>query len=334
LEVKGRIRGAAHRQLARARHRRGIPVVLAVDIEPDPRLVERDNPEPWEGFVRFAGEIPALRELLRSRTGISPHFTWLIRMDPQIAAGWGSARWAVDTYGELLAALTAAGDELGLHVHTWRWDGSTGNWVAEREDSEWVAHCTRKSLDTFEGIYGRAPRVASGGDRFTSPTMLSLLAERGVCIDLTVAPGEPPQGPLADGERTNGLTPDYSDAPGRPYRPRSFDEFTVSDAASEVGLTLMPLLSAPQAEGGRAPLLAWSEPAEFRLRLQRLLAAVSPPVLTLVARTDLATFHPQWDWFVENLEEIARHPQLRAKFMTASEAAAELDGPAHQPLES
>jgi len=53
-------------------------------------------------------------------TGSPVHFSWFLRMDPQITHTYGSPDWVVTRYPKLIEGLDAAGDELGLHVHPWR----------------------------------------------------------------------------------------------------------------------------------------------------------------------------------------------------------------------
>jgi hypothetical protein len=312
----------ASRSLARFRRGDGPPLLLCIDIEPDPRLVERDNPAPWLGFERFVAELPALRDRLKAAGGRAPRFTWFLRMDPQIADTWGSAAWVNQEYGEALAALAQEGDELGLHTHTWRWDGSAGEWVADREDPEWIEHCTTMALDAFEASFGRPCRAHRGGDRQLSAEMLSLLVARGVEVDLTVEPGQPPAGALAPGEQARGTTPDYRDAPTEPYRFRNACDFLAPDPRGGAPL-MIPLLSTPDGDGQRSPLFLWTEPAAFAARLDALLGQASPHALAFGIRTDLPLI-PEWDWFIENVEQLARHPSLgRSRFVTASEAAAD-----------
>jgi hypothetical protein len=311
------------RSLARLRRRDGPPLLLCIDVEPDPRLVERDNPAPWRGFERFVAELPNLRDRLEAVGARAPRFTWFLRMDPQIADTWGSAAWVNDEYGEALRALQEQGDELGLHMHTWRWEDTAGAWVADREDPEWIEHCMTMALDAFEASFGRRCRAHRGGDRQLSPEMLSVLVARGVEVDLTVEPGLPPAGALAPEEHARGTTPDYREAPTQPYRFGSASDFLSPDPRGGAPL-MIPLLAAPDGNGGRAPLYLWTEPATFASRLDALLAQASPLALAFGIRTDLPLI-PEWDWFIENLECLAAHPSLRrSRFVTASEAAADL----------
>ena len=147
--------GAVSRQLDRLRRRTAIPIVLGIDVEPDPRTFDPGERPPWRGFERFLERLPALRERLAQTTNAPASFTWFLRMDPQIEQACGSAGWVAETYRDKLAKLAADGDELALHTHTWRWEQPERQWVADYEDAEWVDHVLTLGLDAFESSLGR-----------------------------------------------------------------------------------------------------------------------------------------------------------------------------------
>ena len=301
----------------------GPPLILCIDVEPDPRLPDRANPAPWRGFERFVEEMPALRARLRSATGQAPHFTWFLRMDPQVADTWGSATWVEDEYGEQLAALRAEGDERGLHTHSWRWDEAADSWLADRADPGWVAHCTTVAFDAFEAAFAETCRTFRGGDRHITPELLALAAARGVEVDLTIEPGLAPEAALGAGEQALGDTPDYQHAPTAPYRYASVDDYLTPGPGGD-GPLMIPLFSAQEDGGGRSPLYLWTEPDEFAGRLDAELRAGVPPALAFGVRTDLPLI-PEWEFFVVNLEHVAEHARLGGSgYLTASEAAAGL----------
>src|SRR5260370_40805269 len=125
-----------------------IPVLFCVDIEPDEREVQWAATDPWTGFEKLVLSAPGIREALESATGRPAHFTWLLRMDPQVAEVWGEPGWAAHTYQRELAQLTDAGDELSVHPHNWRWNAPAGRWLSERADEGWVTHCAHMALDS------------------------------------------------------------------------------------------------------------------------------------------------------------------------------------------
>jgi len=321
---------AACRALDRVRRHTEVPVVLCVDVEPDLRVVDRDDQRPWRGFERFAERVPALRERVAAIAGAPPVITWFLRMDPQVAETWGWATWVAETYGDALTELVASGDELGLHTHTWRWNDGAGTWIADFEDRDWAEHCLTMGLDAFESAFGRPPLAHRGGDRFLSGPMLSRLGEAGVKIDLTIEPGWPPGPPSGDGLST-GTLPDYRRVPLRPYRSNPA-RFPAPDGDGE-GPLLVPLFSPPALRRRhRLPLPPDSHHFVSRLALEML--RETPPVLALVLRSDAAL--DSWDVVTANLEHLARHPRM--PFVTAGAVAGAVGGhssgaPAKRPEE-
>src|SRR5436190_12457798 len=97
-----------------------IPVVLALDVEPDDPEFVPNSRAPWLGFEAAVDLFAAIRDRLARATECDVHLSWFVRMDPQIAQGYGSAMWFVEQYSTEIAALRSAGDEIGLHTHAWR----------------------------------------------------------------------------------------------------------------------------------------------------------------------------------------------------------------------
>lgn len=298
-----------------------VPVVLCIDVEPDPRTYDRANAPGWAGFERLIEGIPALRERLSEAAGRPAAFTWFLRMDPQVADTWDSPAWVAETYEDPLADLMANGDELGVHIHPWRLEPKTGAWVADYQDPVWAEHCLTMGLDAFKTAFGHSPASHRGGDHFLTGAMLEVLDAHGVQVDLTVEPGVPPLG-AGGGETASGLRPDYRGVPTSPYR-SSPSRFPIADPDGSVRPLLVPLLSAPDVRPPfrRSPLYLWAFPAAIlRLRLAAELLRQRPPVLALAVRSDMALRARTWDRITGNLEHLAR--RRGAAFVTASEAAA------------
>jgi hypothetical protein len=307
--------GAVSRQIDRVRRRTAIPIVFGIDVEPDPRTFDPGEPPPWRGFERFLERLPALRERLAAATNAPASFTWFLRMDPQIEQSCGSAAWLAETYRDGLAKLTAEGDELALHTHTWRWDAPERQWVADYEDADWVDHVLTLGLDAFESSLGRPCEVYRGGDYYLDGAMFSRLVERGVRVDVTVEPGRAPVKPPKDEAR--GLLPDYRAVPRGPYW-SSPETFPVPDPSCATGPVVLPLYSTPSRHGGRWPLSPETTPGRFVPRLAAgLLLRQPPPVMVITARSD-APLNSRWDDLLYNLDHLARH--RRALFVTATGA--------------
>jgi hypothetical protein len=307
----------ACRLLAR-RRATDIPIVLCIDVEPDERVFARDDARRWDGFERLLPRVRSLRERLSQLAQAPVAFTWLIRMDPQVAETWGSPSWAVETYGDVFDELQASGDELGLHTHLWRWDRERDGWVTDN-DADWGERCVTMALDAYEASFGRPCPAHRGGDQALSGEALACLQARGVKVDFTVEPGLSPHGAAVPGEEALGMTPDYRGVPTRPYR-SSPATFPAPDPASTADPLLVPLVTGPALEGGwGSTLVLGTRPSLFSMRLLAELFRGPPPVLAFALRTD-PNYIRSWSNIVGNLEHLARHPGTR--FVAASDAAA------------
>src|SRR2546421_232493 len=300
----GRQVSAVWRVLDRVPRRPETPIVLCIDVEPDPLVFDPADPPPWLGFERLLQRVPALRQRLSEATGAPAAFTWCLRMDPQVAETWGSPAWVAQKYGDALAELTEAGDELGLHTHVWRWETKAGGWFADFEDPAWAEHCVDMALDAFETSFGRGCAAHRGGHYFLSGAMLSRLEKRGLSVDLTVEPGRAPLRAAEIREAARGLTPDYRGVPTRPYRSTP-SRFPASDPAARAGPLLVPLLS-PRSRRPpfrRVPLGLW-EPFHMARLAAELLR--KPPIAAFAIRSS-HVLGPEWDVIEGNLELLAQH---------------------------
>ena len=118
-----------------------IPVILCVDCEPDQHIWSLDHPSPWCGFEQMASASHSLRDRLERATGSPAHFSWTLRMDPQIALSYGSSAFLPLHFPAFFDSIDRIGDRVGVHIHAWRWDTTTTTWVADHEDPHWVSTC-------------------------------------------------------------------------------------------------------------------------------------------------------------------------------------------------
>jgi hypothetical protein len=213
-----------------------IPVVMCIDVEPDERLIDPELQEPWAGFELAYDFFSQLRSRLEAATGKPVHFSWFLRMDPQIAHTYGAADWVARRYPSLIDKIRSAGDALGLHVHAWRWEEKVENWVVDLDQS-WVDHCVRLSFESFRASLNQPCAYFRFGDLWTSNATLALVEELGGKIDLTPEPGQ--RGCRAD-EFFAGSFVDTSEIPRRPYHPSPSD-FRKPDAQNERKLWIIPL---------------------------------------------------------------------------------------------
>jgi peptidoglycan/xylan/chitin deacetylase (PgdA/CDA1 family) len=316
---------------------RRIPVLICIDAEPDARDVCLRGRVDWHGFEQTCGLFSEYRPQAERATGGPARFNWFLRMDPQIAAAYGSPGWAASHYAAEFSRLFAAGDELGLHTHPWRWDEGLNRWVADFGDQAWVSHCVRVSFDTFEAAFGRRCVSFRFGDRWTNEETLQLVEELGAEFDLTMEPGRPATAPaLPAGDLFTGAFPDYTRVPREPYRPSPSD-FTVDGGTG--GLWVVPqstgLLPAwPPARlyrravwrlryGPRQylPLSPGLDPVSFRRLADDILYGSPRPYLCLPLRSNDATHPDRAGAMRANLEALLAHPLAgRFSFATPVEA--------------
>jgi peptidoglycan/xylan/chitin deacetylase (PgdA/CDA1 family) len=199
---------------------RRLPIVFCIDVEPEARAIETETPLDWDGFEQVHRILADLRPRLAAATGRPVHFSWFLRMDPQVAWVYGSAGWVADRYREALRELANAGDELGLHCHSWRRDDGGRRWVADYADQSWVDHCVESSFRAFAESLGRPCLSFRFGDHWMNDATLALVERLGARFDLTVEPG---QGECPCAEPFVGRLTDFTDAPRRPYRPSGRD---------------------------------------------------------------------------------------------------------------
>jgi hypothetical protein len=220
-----------------------IPVLWCVDVEPDDFVFPPDHPSPWRGFEMLVEETRRLRPRLQEVTGEPARFTWFVRMDPQIALGYGASGWALTHLHAVFEKLRECGDAVGIHPHAWRWDRDRHVWISDHADQAWVDHCLEVSVEAYRDAFGDAPVYQRFGNRFMSTSTMNLARTLGVRLDLTVEPGESSIGPGEfQGGEWIGETPDFADAPRVPYQPDPSDFLRPSEGRAD-GLWAIPLTS-------------------------------------------------------------------------------------------
>lgn len=308
---------------------RALPLMYGIDVEPDGREVDRAAPD-WRGTVEFFKKLPELRDRLSRIAGQPVVFNWFVRADPQVEIAHGHAGWALQEFAADWKAALAAGDEIGLHMHPWRWDDARSRWVQDHADAEWMTHCLRMALETYQNHFGHPAGSYRGGDHFFNDAVARQLEEAGVRVDYSLEQ-LPESERLVPYELGTGVIPDMSRVPHHAYRPSTAD-FRIPDPAKREGLGLMPLTSYA---GGI--LYPWLKPELFERGLDLLLRDTSGlSHLALVGRTSLAAA-PSWEPLVANAETLARRAaEGKLEFTTATKAwdqAREwLDARSHQSV--
>jgi hypothetical protein len=302
-----------------------VPVLVLIDVEPDGFFVERTDTSPWTGFERSVEVMDEVREVLARRTGRPAHFIWLVRADEQVAAIYGSAGWAFERYRREFETLRAAEDEIGVHVHAYRWDDRAGNWIEDYGNQDWVERCVRTGVGAFEERFGCPPAAFSTGMDWTNQATIRLVSGLAIRYEFSAILGREPQ-PFPPRDAYTGVAPDCSRIPARPYHPRA-DDFLSAGADGEDGPWLIPQSSRvarifpsfkrglwdllhlqPIAPRCTRKLFLQDDPAEIQPAIADVLRSLERPYLTLAVRTDEYSRPNSTAIVRRNLERVLDHP--------------------------
>lgn len=319
-----------------------IPILLLIDCEPDEREPSVNRALPWTGFERLFDFLAAQRECLSAHTGQPARFGWFWRMDPQIETIYGCAEWGARAYARQIAEMVRAGDAIGLHTHAFRWDPAAARWVSDHGDPAWIEACLRRSFAAYRTALGSDCTMFRFGDGWFDSSVVPLLEELGVRIDLTIEPGVAPRAKLVAHEAATGLLPDRRGVPRRPYRPARSD-FRRQDTSGKVRLWELPvstgaLIKRPKLCRPLRLLRWWRSPKrpmlQFNLEIlpkrfpqvfDRVLEA-SPRYAAICVRSDAGMTEQRMDAIACNLDSILRHPLSRHfRFVAPDEALAALN---------
>jgi len=217
-----------------------IPVILCIDIEPDPQRPDPTDPRPWRGFERLYPFLRQLRHRIAATTGGPARMNWFWRMDPQVELVHKSAEWGPRRYQAVVEEMILAGDEHGIHPHAWRRDESRKCWINDYGTPSWIEHCVSTSCRAFESVFGKTCEMVRLGNRYFDDGVRATLERWGCVFDLTVEPGEGPEPELPQDYRTMKMGP---------YRP-SVEDFKKPDSGRSAGLWMIPLAAGVMAERG------------------------------------------------------------------------------------
>lgn len=307
-----------------------IPVILCIDVEPDPRRPDPTKTVPWRGFERLYPYLQELRPQMADATGEVARLNWFWRVDPQVETVYGSAEWALRRYEAEVAETVMAGDEHGVHPHAWRWDVALHGWVPDYGNPSWVEHCVVKSFMAFRSVFGKACESVRIGDRYFDDRVRGRLERLGCRFDLTVEPGEKPIRALAVREGYTGSVPDYRSVEMGPYRPR-VEYFRERDEDRSEGLWIIPLTSGVMSERGLrwrrylrrqwssmgpiptgyGTLRLWEPPELVQPAIEETLERLERPYLAFAIRSDVL-LNPWWGGNCrKNLESLLRRARSR-----------------------
>jgi hypothetical protein len=275
--------------------------VLCIDVEPDPQRPH--TPLPWQGFEQLYPYLQELRLRMSEATGEGAHLNWFWRVDPQIERVYGSAEWALRHYHVQISETMQAGDEHGVHPHAWRWDHSRNQWVHDYKNSLWVQHCVHTSLTTYKSVLGKPCEAVRLGGRFLDDQVCKTLEQLGCQFDLTVEPGEKPEGDCLQDYRTIAM---------EPYQP-SVHDFRKRETNRAEGLWIIPLAAGVMSERGQkwrrllrtyvsssgpipvgyGTLRLWEPPELVQAAVEETLENLERPYLAFAIRSDVLQ-NPWW----------------------------------------
>lgn len=218
-------------------------VILCVDLEPDRPLFGGNQHDryrrkfTWYGLNEVRNCVHESR-FIKDSSGHSPKLTGFARADEGVRAATGDVAFIFRTFKQTLKLL----DEIGLHLHLERWNGS--RWHIETEDANWLKKSIYDTLNAAKelGFHVKSCRI---GYNFHNTLTMNILAELGIKTDLTALPGLRSQLSLLDRAK-NLYSPDitvrfdWSNVPNRPYYPSAihFKEKTKNGPLLEIPVSV------------------------------------------------------------------------------------------------
>lgn len=325
-----------------------IPIILCIDVEPDPFLVNRFNPEPWDGYEATHRYFAKMRARFEAATGAPVRYTWCFRMDPQVAESYGTPTWVADRYPDFIAEYLRNYDELGTHPHAYRWVEERQTWLEDLGNQEWINHCTNMSISAHFKAFGKPCETFRFGNFWLNTATVNLCESLGIRYEMTVEPGLPPniRGTLKNGLST-GDRPDLCRVPRVPYEPceedfcepvaegsRSIKIIPITSGSLKLGRKLRARWRRLRRNGFRhrlqnTPLSMWKEwraPNTFDIMLDRAIVAQRRPYLAFAIRSSIGIGHG-FQSVDKCLSVLLEHPERkRFVFSTPAQAMDMLQG--------
>ncbi|MDT8386615.1 MAG: hypothetical protein RQ736_03830 [Thiogranum sp.] len=324
-----------------------IPIILSIDVEPDPFLVNRSDPEPWKGYEATHPYLASLRSRFEEATGSPVHYTWCFRMDPQVAESYGSPLYAVDRYPGFVKDMERQKDAFGAHPHAYRWIEDRQMWLEDLANQQWVNECVDMSLQAYKKAFGTACETFRFGNFWMNTETVNLLEASGVRYELTVEPGlSSDAGGTLEKGYTTGRRPDYCRVARVPYEPgrddflkpaapgsRSIKIIPITTGWLQLGRNLRARLQRLRENGFRyrwqherlSMWRQWNPPNTFEQMLDRAIAVQKKPYLSFAIRSSIGV-GKSFKNVDHCLQTLLNHPQRhRFVFSTPEEAMALLN---------
>jgi hypothetical protein len=193
--------------------------------------------------------------MIAEYTGQAAHFSWQFRADPQVEKNYGSRSWAFHYYAREIETLIRAGDDIGLHLHAYRWQERQQTWTDDYGDQAWVEDVTSAGFEAYQGIFGHPPASFSTGVSWTNSATIRLVERLGARYEISAVPGRNKAFPDHAGDFCGSL-PDTSNMPLQPYQPCPGD-FMQPAVLREDGLWVIPPTAGRQSRGGLLKRRIW-----------------------------------------------------------------------------
>ncbi|HYE75370.1 MAG TPA: hypothetical protein VEF04_18645, partial [Blastocatellia bacterium] len=293
--------------------------IFCIDVEPHHRTPAKGARSEWDSFEDAFQLFEEWRGLLAQATKQPVNFNWFLRLDPQIEQIFGSVAWVVDNYREIFNRILAAGDEIGIHLHAYRWDSINQVWFSDFADSNWIEHCIQTSVRAYRDVFRCSASAFRFGDRWMSNQTIESLEKAGIKYDLTLEPGTKSTSRLSLPEPATQDLPDYRNTPRRPYQP-SVTNYLCPGQDDKRKIWMIPVSASPARwhlsrrwpflhSGGYQLNLALSTFRQTRL-INHLMSAKSSQLIVALFRTGDLAEEQYRNNFIKNLRAISHHPRL------------------------
>ena len=200
----------------------GFPIVVQISCEPD--AVAGSPAEPWRGFEASMEMLSAARRKVAESWDAPIVLSWMLRADLHIEEVWGDTAWGLRTYAPQIQTLIDQGDFVGLHAHPIRDRLNVEDYL----DEQWTVDTLGAGIDAFEAQFGHPPGCVSWGRGWSSDSILALLNERDVSVDMSAFPGRD-RTVAAGSVELLADVPDLRTMPRHPYYPAESDWRTEAD---------------------------------------------------------------------------------------------------------
>lgn len=282
-----------------------IPVIFNIHVEPDDRLIAFKRKR-WLGYENLHEYLMNARGSFEKSTGKKVCYNWLFRLDYQIKEVYGDPGWALKEYSSLIRESLENGDELGVHIHSWRKHNRLlfRTWLADFSNEDWPLECLYLAHKTFISHFKRKPSFFTFGDHYMTDSFLGHLECLGYRADLSAWPGRPNIDRFVKHELSRGFLPSFEGVPRRPFKPKSSEgnsrgiwEIPVSVASSWCGDNNYP-----------DKLLLGMPFGKARQIIEDSLNDLPEPYLFAEMRTDVRMDEFNRSQFEEILDYLVQHP--------------------------